>query len=79
MSCGSLNGKRVWGRMDTCMCTAESLCCPPETITILLIDYTPIQTKKLKKKNTRITNEPQRLEGTRKDPPLELSERTWPC
>ena len=28
---------------------AESLCCPPETIT-LLIGYTPIQNKKLKKK-----------------------------
>ena len=29
--------------MDTCICTAESLCCSPETITTLLIDYTPIQ------------------------------------
>ena len=26
---------------------AESLCCPPETITTLLISYTPIQNKKL--------------------------------
>ena len=33
-------------RVDTCRCMAESLCCPPETITILLISYTPI--KKLK-------------------------------
>ena len=32
--------------MDTCRRTAESLCCPLETITILLISYTPI--KKLK-------------------------------
>ena len=30
---------RVWGRMDTCMCMAESLCCLPETVTILLIGY----------------------------------------
>ena len=38
-----------WGRMDTCICMAESLHYSPETITILLIDYTPIQNKKLKK------------------------------
>ena len=25
------------------VCMAESLCCPPETITTLLISYTPIQ------------------------------------
>ena len=29
-------------RMDTCTCTAEPLCHPPETITALLIGYTPI-------------------------------------
>ena len=28
-----LNGSGVWGRMDTCICMAKSLCCPPETIT----------------------------------------------
>ena len=43
MLCGSLDGKRVQGRMDTCMCMAESLCCPSETITILFIGYTLIQ------------------------------------
>ena len=46
MSCGSLEGRGVWGRMDTCIGMAKSLCCPPETITILLISYTPIQNKK---------------------------------
>ena len=40
MLCDSLDGKEIWGRMDTCICMAESLCCPPETIT-LLISYTP--------------------------------------
>ena len=50
MSCGSLDGRGVWGRMDTCICMAESLCCPPETITILLIGYTSIQNKKFNKK-----------------------------
>ena len=29
--------------MDTCVCIAESLPCSPETITTLLIGYTPIQ------------------------------------
>ena len=28
------------------ICMAESLCCPPETITTWLISYTPIQNKK---------------------------------
>ena len=35
--------------MDTCVCMAESLCCPPETITTLLMGYVPKQNKKLKK------------------------------
>ena len=34
--CSSLDGRGVWGRMDTCMCMAESLCCSPETITTLI-------------------------------------------
>ena len=42
MLCGSLDGRGVWGRMDTCVCMAESLHCLPETITILLIGYNPI-------------------------------------
>jgi len=37
--------------MDTCICMAESLHCSPETITALLIIYTPIGNKKLKKKD----------------------------
>ena len=27
MLCGSLDGRGVWGRMDTCLCMAGSLCC----------------------------------------------------
>ena len=46
MLCGSLDGRGVWGRMDTSVCMAESLCCSPETITTLLTGYTPIQNKK---------------------------------
>ena len=51
--CGGLDGREVWGRMDTCICLAESHYCPPETITRLLIGYTPIQNKKLKKSKTQ--------------------------
>ena len=36
------------GRMDTYTCTAESLHCSPETVTTLLIGYTPIKIKSLK-------------------------------
>ena len=34
--------------MGTCRCMAESLCCTPEAISALLVDYIPIQNKKLK-------------------------------
>ena len=33
-------------RMDTHMCMAELLSCSPETLTVLVIRYTPIQKKK---------------------------------
>ena len=49
MLCGSLDGSGVWGRMDTCVCMAQSLCCPPET-TMLSVEYTPLQNKNLIKK-----------------------------
>ena len=47
---GSLDRRKVWGRIYRCICMDESLCCSPETIATLLIDYTPVQNKKLKKK-----------------------------
>ena len=37
MACGSLDRSGVRGRMDTCICMAESLHCSPETLA------TPIQ------------------------------------
>ena len=42
--CGSLDGRGIWGGrgMDTGICMAESLPCPPETVTTLLVSYTPI-------------------------------------
>ena len=39
--------------MDTCICTAESLSCPPETITTLIFSYAPMPNKKFKKKRER--------------------------
>ena len=47
--------------MYPCICMAESLCCPSGTITTLLIGYTPIQNKKVKKKTKTEAWEPQRL------------------
>ena len=42
--CASLDGSGVWGRMERCMCTAESLLhSSPWAIIALLIGYTPIQ------------------------------------
>lgn len=46
MLCGTLDGRGVWGRIDSCIWRAESLPCPSETI-MLLISYTPIQNKTL--------------------------------
>ena len=40
---------QVWGRMDTCICMSESLCCLPETIMILLSTQ-----YKIKIKNKRV-------------------------
>ena len=54
MLCGSLDGRGVWGRMDTCMagvgvhvscgyiCMAETFHCSPETITTSFTGYTPL-------------------------------------
>ena len=49
--CGNLDGRGVWGRMDTCICMADPLQCSPETITTLLISYTPTHNIKFKSFN----------------------------
>ena len=51
---GSLDGSGVWGRIDSCIHMAESLCCLPGIITTLLIGYTPIQNKKFKIKKKMV-------------------------
>ena len=47
MLCGSLDGRGVWGRMDTCICIADSLHCSPEAITTLLMGYAAAAAAKL--------------------------------
>ena len=59
---GSLGGRGLWGRMDPCICVAESLHCSPGTITTLLIGYIPIQNKKLKRKKI-LTNKSPGTDG----------------
>ena len=55
--CGSLDTRGVWGRIDTCICMAESYPCSLETIT-LLIGYTSIQNEKFKgKRLERVSND----------------------
>ena len=49
----SLDGRGVWGRMDTCVCMAESLRCPPESITTLFISYTPYKIESKKKRSVK--------------------------
>ena len=48
--CASLDRSGVWGRMDTCICMAESLRCSPEITTTWLIRYIPTQNKRFKEK-----------------------------
>ena len=38
-------GKRIWKRVDICVCITDSLCFTPETNTTLQIDYNPIKKK----------------------------------
>ena len=65
MLSASLDGIGFWGRMDTCVYMAESLRCSSEMTTTLLINYTPIQNKKLKvwrkKKKVWYSVSPQEL------------------
>ena len=48
--CNYPDGKRTWRGTDMCICTTDSLCCIPETNTILHVNCTPI--KHLEKKKT---------------------------
>ena len=48
-------GRGVWGRMDSCVCTAESLHHLKPSQHCLLTGYTPIKNKKFKKKKKPVT------------------------
>jgi hypothetical protein len=43
---GSLDGRGVWRRVYTCICMAETLGCPPETIATLFVNLLYPNTKK---------------------------------
>ena len=51
------------------MCEAELLCCPPETITTLLIGFTALKNKKLKK-NKNVFSGSVGLEQLQTEPPI---------
>ena len=53
----NLDEKEVWGRMYTCKCMTEFVCCSPEMITTLFVnwlspktDFKSLKRKKKKKK-----------------------------
>ena len=46
--CSMLCARLDTWRMDSCLCIAGSLRCPPETTTKVLISYTPIPNNKFK-------------------------------
>ena len=55
-----MGGEFVGEWTDTCICAAESLCGSPKTITTLLIGYTPLQNKVLKKKSELFASSTQK-------------------
>ena len=55
MLCASLDGKRVWGRMDTYICIAESLHFSTETITTFLSVIPQYKIKRLNFEKNRKT------------------------
>ena len=62
---GSLDGRQVWGRMDACVCTAESLCSSSETITTLLIGYIPMLLLLFSSSSVSASLQPRGLQHTR--------------
>ena len=81
----SLDGRGVWGRMDACICMAESLRCSTWNYHKIVISYTPRQNKKLKnKKQTLPHHSPTWFFSSTKSYPDNPLQRTspfsiWPC
>ena len=71
MLCGSLDGRGVWGRMDTCICIADSLHCSPEAITTLLMGYAAAAAAKVQSMGSQrvrydlVTEQQQRIHTTK--------------
>ena len=53
MSCGSLDGRGIWGRMDTWICLAESLAVHLKLLQHCSVAILQYKNKKLKKKEIR--------------------------
>ena len=69
MLCVNMDGRAVWGRIDACLCMAESLCCSPGTTTTLLIGYTQYKMLLVLKKVylwLPVVRDDQLQKGTRK-------------
>ena len=80
MLCGSLDGRGVWVRMDTSVCTAESLCCSPETITTLLTGIPQYKIKSLKKNSIVLAQKKTHRSTRNREPrnkPIHLYQLTY--
>ena len=77
MLCDSLDGKRVSGRMDMCICMIESLNCPPKTHNIVnqLYADTKLTVVFFKNKQTKKTG--HRKIGERKGILCRESSEQW--
>ena len=62
MLCTSVDGRRVLGRMNTCICMAESLCCSPTFQYKMIIVLKKEERKKEKRHfHFSIKNNPKKL------------------
>ena len=64
---GEIKNAREWGRMDTRMHMAESLCCASEIIWTLSMGYTPIKNKKFLKKERNICEQKKKMHERKGD------------
>ena len=56
------SGKRIWKRIDACVCITESLCCTPVTIATFLVNDTKKKKKEMHKSefiSTHVTLTPK--------------------
>lgn len=63
---GEIKNAREWGRMDTRVRMAESLCCAPEIIRMLPMGCTPIKNKKFLKKKEIYVSKKKKKDARKK-------------